>query len=142
MTLVLRGKISWFGGPDDTGVASDEGLAFIYDVSDAPHLFLPYQPEGTTGLARRLDPAEYFIATRWDYDEYPREFLLTHTALVIAPDTGIAIGHVYPADWGPGEQTGREMDVSKALLEALEIETDCEAIVVFPFGPRRDVPIA
>src|SRR4029077_2554703 len=45
------GKCSWFGGESDDGVAPDEGLAFIDNVMDAPHLFLPYQPEGTTGLA-------------------------------------------------------------------------------------------
>jgi hypothetical protein len=65
----LCGKVSWFGGPDDTGVSPDEGLAFIYDVDDAPHLFLPQQPAGTTGLARRLDPARPYIACRWNYDE-------------------------------------------------------------------------
>ena len=30
-----------------------EGLAFISDMEKAQHLFLPYQPKGTTGLARR-----------------------------------------------------------------------------------------
>ena len=39
MTLALSGKVSWFGGPEDNGVAPDEGLAFIYDVEQAPHLF-------------------------------------------------------------------------------------------------------
>ena len=57
MTLNLKGKVSHFGGPHDEGVAPDEGLAFIYDVDTAPHLFLSYQPQGTTGLARRLNPA-------------------------------------------------------------------------------------
>ena len=64
------GKVSWFGGPSDTGVAPDEGLAFIYDVSQAPELFLDYQPAGTTdregypvsecGDARRIlgDPGQ------------------------------------------------------------------------------------
>ena len=28
----------------------------------APHLFLPYQPAGTTGLARRLNPNVHYIA--------------------------------------------------------------------------------
>ena len=51
----LVGKCSYFGGPEDTGVAADEGLALIADVDDAPQVFLPFQPEGTTGLARRLE---------------------------------------------------------------------------------------
>ena len=35
----MTGKCSWFGGPEDDGVSPDEGLAFIYKVEDAPHLF-------------------------------------------------------------------------------------------------------
>jgi hypothetical protein len=57
---ILSGKASWFGGPEDEGVTPDEGLAFIYEVEDAPHLFLPYQPEGTSGLARRLNPSSLY----------------------------------------------------------------------------------
>src|SRR6516164_3930858 len=54
--LWASGKVSWFGGPEDMGVSPSEGLAFLYDVDDKPHLFLKSQPAGTTGLARRLDP--------------------------------------------------------------------------------------
>src|SRR5262249_43925534 len=61
------GKCSWFGGPDDTGVSPSEGLAFITSVDQAPQLFLPSQPAGTTGLARRLNPYTHFVACRWDY---------------------------------------------------------------------------
>lgn len=61
---MISGKVSWFGGPNDDGVAPDEGLAFIYDIDDAPHLFLDKQPEGTTGLARRLNPEMPYIRHR------------------------------------------------------------------------------
>src|SRR6476659_8565060 len=71
----LKGKVSWFGGPDDTGVSPSEGLAFIYEVSDCPQLFLPSQPPGTSGLARRLDPDVFYIACRWDYDIHPKTIL-------------------------------------------------------------------
>jgi len=54
--FAASGTCSTFGGPQDTGVSASEGLAFIYDYDEAPYLFLPYQPSGTTGLARRLDP--------------------------------------------------------------------------------------
>src|SRR4030095_10067339 len=33
------GLCSYFGGPNDMGVSADEGLAFIFDVEEAPHLF-------------------------------------------------------------------------------------------------------
>jgi N-acetylmuramoyl-L-alanine amidase len=137
--LELRGKCSWFGGPDDTGVAPDEGLAFIAEVSQAPQLFLSYQPEGTTGLARRLNPQAHYIACRWDYDETPAFMLLEEMALVTATKTGKSL-KCYPADWGPNENTGRVADLSPGALELLGIQTDDEVSVVFPFTSRVPVP--
>lgn len=128
----LIGKCSWFGGPNDTGVAPDEGLAFIFDVSDAPDLFLPEQPPGTTGLARRLDPAEYYVACRWDYSVYPKPSLLQHLARVTATKTGKSF-LAAPADWGPNENTGRIADLSPGLMEALGITTDDEVQVEYPY---------
>jgi hypothetical protein len=86
------GKCSWFGGPEDMGVDADEGLALLYDYDDAPHLFLYEQPEGTTGLARRLDPSVYYVACRWDYDITPKSMLRDPDtyALVRATKTGKA----------------------------------------------------
>jgi hypothetical protein len=132
MNLMLAGKVSWFGGPDDEGVSPDEPLAFIYDVEDAPHLFLDYQPEGTSGLARRLDPSVFYIACRWDYDETPREMLLEELAVVRAVKTGIT-RLAFPADWGPHHSTDRIADISPGLMENLGITTDDEVEVIFPF---------
>jgi N-acetylmuramoyl-L-alanine amidase len=128
----LRGRVSWFGGPDDMGVSPDEGLAFIYNVDDAPHLFLASQPPGTIGLARRLDPAAHYIACRWNYDEVSKEQLLQTVALVRSLKTGNAYP-AYPADWGPHQDTGRLADISPGLMDALGIETDDEVEVIFPF---------
>jgi N-acetylmuramoyl-L-alanine amidase len=128
----LTGKCSWFGGPNDMGVSPDEGLAFIFEVSDAPDLFLLEQPPGTTGLARRLDPAEYYIACRWDYSVYPKPSLLEHLARVTATKTGMSL-LARPADWGPNENTGRVCDLSPGLLEALGIKTDDDVEVTYPF---------
>jgi N-acetylmuramoyl-L-alanine amidase len=133
----LCGKVSWFGGPDDTGVSPDEGLAFIYDVDDAPHLFLPQQPAGTTGLARRLDPARPYIACRWNYDEVSKEELLQTVALVRSVKTGKAYP-AYPADWGPHQDTDRIADISPGLMAALGIETDDEVEVIFPYHQRGE----
>ena len=126
------GKVSWFGGPNDKGVAPDEGLAFIDHVEDAPHLFLPAQPPGTTGLARRLDPHAHYIACRWDYDVTPRAMLLEQVALVRALPTGRALT-AFPSDWGPHEDTGRVADISPGLMESLGIQTDDEVEVIFPY---------
>lgn len=139
MTINLCGKVSWFGGPEDTGVSADEGLAFIYEVEDAPHLFLPAQPPGTTGLARRLDPDQFFIACRWDYDDYPKPSLLKHMALVRSPKTGKSFA-AFPADWGPHESTGRVADISKGLMDALGITTDDEVEVIYPYADQ-EVPV-
>lgn len=135
----LYGKVSWFGGPDDEGVSPSEGLAFIYEVDMAPHLFLDYQPAGTTGLARRLDPDVHYIACRWDYDETSKDELLNIKVLVKAPKTGRRF-LAYPADWGPHEDTDRVADISPGLMDALGITTDDEVEVVFPF--KRNYPIS
>jgi len=98
----FSGKCSHFGGPADMGVDADEGLAFLYEVEDAPHLFLEEQPSGTTGLARRLDPATFYVACRWDYDVTSKEMLRDQSllALVRAKKTGRKF-YAWPADWGP-----------------------------------------
>ena len=134
MTLHLTGRVSWFGGPLDDGVAPSEGLAFIYDIETAPHLFLAVQPEGTSGLARRLNPSVPYIATRWDYDVFPKEMLasMDYVALVRSPDTGREF-RAWPADWGPHEDTGRIADISPGLLDYLGIQTDDEVEVIFSY---------
>lgn len=128
--FTARGKCSSFGGPDDDGVSPSEGLAFISEVEQAPHLFLPYQPEGTTGLARRLNPHIHYVACRWDYNVTPKAMLREEMALVRAG--GIELT-AFPADWGPNENTGRVADLSPGLLADLGLKTDDEVEVVFPY---------
>ena len=59
------GRCSYFGGPDDTGVEVDEGLAFHSKITKAnQHLFLPI--DSGTGLARRLNAeGVHYLACRW-----------------------------------------------------------------------------
>ena len=128
--VYLSGKVSWFGGPDDMGVSPDEGLAFLYDVSDKSILFLPEQPDGTTGLARRLNPNMPYVASRWDYDVTSKDMLAgPHVAIVrSATKSFFAI----PADWGPHEDTDRIADISPGLMEALCVSTDDEVEIIYP----------
>ena len=128
-----EGKCSHFGGPDDTGVSPSEGLAFIFEYEQAPHLFLPTQPPGTTGLARRLDPEVFYVACRWNYDLTPKDMLREsgQMALVTAKRNGKTM-QAYPADWGPHEDTGRVADLSPGLMEFLGIATDDDVIVSYP----------
>ena len=82
--FTASGTCSWFGGPADTGVSPSEGLAFIYDYDEAPWLFLPDQPSGTSGLARRLDPGVFYLACRWDYDVTPKTMLRDSGQMALA----------------------------------------------------------
>jgi len=128
----VTGRCSWFGGPNDLGVTPSEGLAFLFKYEDAPHLFLPEQPPGTTGLARRLNPGLFYVACRWDYEKTPKKMLArpSFQALVSAKSKSFL---AWPADWGPHEQkTGRAVDLSPALMDALGIKTDEEVEVIYP----------
>src|SRR5438093_2183314 len=74
----LKGAISVFGGPRDTGVGPDEGLALITPamLDRFSEFFLSEQPPGTTGLARRLNNlGSRYIACRWVQEETPYDFL-------------------------------------------------------------------
>lgn len=129
--FTTEGKCSYFGGPNDTGVSEDEGLAFIYEVEEAPQLFLPYQPKGTSGLARRLNPFVSYIACRWDYDVTSKDFLKSG-AMALVRANGMEV-KAFPADWGPHEDTGRVADLSPGLMDILKLETDDEVEVIFPW---------
>jgi hypothetical protein len=111
-------------------VAPDEGLAFIYDVDEAPHLFLPEQPPNTTGLARRLNPWVSYVACRWDYVVTNTEMLLSRRALVRAEGGRELLA--FPADWGPHSSTNRIADLSPGLMENLGLKTDDPVEVIFP----------
>ena len=143
--LDVRGKVSHFGGPEDTGVSASEGLPSYTTPKTAPWLFLPEQPPGTTGLARRLDPNVPYIAMRWDYDVYSKAQLasMNLVALVYAPKTERAF-MAWPADWGPAgpesdHDTGRIADISPGLMKALGIQTDDEVQIVFPVTRQEGI---
>ena len=137
--LQVNGRCSWFGGPNDTGVAPDEGLAFISSVDQAPHLFLPQQPPGTTGLARRLDPDVFYVACRWDYNVTPKDMLRDEGQQAIVRVGGREL-QAWPADWGPNQNTGRVADLSPGLMAALGISTDDAVEVIYPAEVQPPAP--
>lgn len=143
VSLTWRGKMSVFGGPADMGVSASEGLALRAggDVSDQRlgAVFLPRQPAGTTGLARRLNPDAFYIACRWDYGITPRSFLRMITVTVCNPRTGKKLEAI-PVDWGPNARTGRIADFSPGLARALDLKTDDECIVTVPVPEQRTDP--
>lgn len=129
--ITFTGKMSTFGGPDDDGVAPNEGLALFSSVSQCPGIFLPAQPHGTTGLARRLNPDMNYIACRWDYRKTPVAFLRTAVIIVTNPANGKQMT-AQPADYGPNVSTRRVACLSPGLAKALGLETDEVCHVVIP----------
>jgi hypothetical protein len=130
MKLRLEGRCSSFGGPNDLGVGPSEGLALV-DPSNFGlfrDYFLPEQPSGTTGLARRLNPAAFYIACRWDYSITPKAYLVGSMATV--SDRNMSRRALArPVDWGPAIRTGRVADLSPGLLQFLGLQTDSDVIV-------------
>jgi len=105
----VEGKMSTFGGPRDTGMSADEGLALFAQADHQDpkysYLFLPTPPPGTTGLGRRLNPDKYYFACRWNYNDTPREFLKGALARVENPSNGRS-ADARPVDWGPNISDG------------------------------------
>jgi hypothetical protein len=105
----VEGKMSTFGGPKDTGMSADEGLALFTqaDLQDPKYanLFLSTPPPGTTGLGRRLSPDKYYFACRWNYNDTPREFLKRALARVIRwllQEHQIPRTNIFGHDFTPG----------------------------------------
>jgi len=139
MKDIRDGKMSIFGGPDDTGVSPSEGLALVTNQSEFNQLrefFLPTQPEGTTGFARRLNPEKFYIACRWNFSETSRAFLRETFVTVTNPANGKS-AQAKPVDFGPSLATGRVTDLSPGLANHLGLETDQRCIVEIPL-PSSD----
>jgi N-acetylmuramoyl-L-alanine amidase len=138
----VEGKMSTFGGPRDTGMSADEGLALFTpaDLQDPKYsyLFLPTPPRGTTGLGRRLNPDKYYFACRWNYNDTPREFLKRALARLENPANG-RTADARPADWGPNISTGRVADLSPGLAAALGLQTD--DVVRITISALRAIPV-
>jgi hypothetical protein len=142
----VEGKMSTFGGPRDTGMSADEGLALFTpaDLQDPKYsyLFLPTPPPGTTGLGRRLNPEKYYFACRWNYKDTPKEFLKRALARVENPANG-RTADARPVDWGPNIATGRVADLSPGLAAALGLQTDdvvritISALKAMPVKPAK-----
>ena len=138
----VEGKMSTFGGPTDTGMSANEGIALFTpaDLQDPKYsyLFLPTPPPGTTGLGRRLDPEKYYFACRWNYNDTPREFLKRALARVENPANGRA-ADARRVDWGPNISTGRVADLSPGLAKALGLQTD--DFVRITISALRAIPV-
>ena len=147
------GRLSTFGGPADSGVGADEGLALVGPTDLAiwwyGSLFLTEDQAGAPGLARRLNPRAHYAAMRWDevlrphglayfnpdgVRNLPTSTLLRHALLRLTnPRNGVTL-FARPVDYGPGDgriidgqhdpDTGRLIDLSPATAIALGVATD------------------
>ncbi len=133
--IVLNGRMSTFGGPDDTGMTPTEDLALVEKQSQADDypadFFLSESAAHARGWGRRLNPAKFYIACRWDYSLTPKAFLRTAQITVQDPTNGRS-AQARAVDWGPNERTGRVADLSPGLARFLELNTDDLVNVVIP----------
>ena len=131
MEMNFVGKMSTFGGPDDDGMADDEGLALVNSAGDFEKLknyFLKEQPAGPSGWAKRLNPNTNYIACRWVYAQTPKSYLVNTLVRVTNPNNGKS-ELAKPVDWGPNQNTGRVADLSPGLAKSLGLKTDDECRV-------------
>lgn len=122
------GKVSTFGGPNDTGMTPSEGL-WSFPEGTIPDgyedLFLDHQPSGTTGLGRRLNPEKAYIACRWFNTTAVAGYkILGHRMLRYAVSANGKMIICQPADWGPAAWTGRIADISPGAAKYLGVDTD------------------
>jgi uncharacterized protein (TIGR02594 family) len=134
--ITITGKISVFGGPDDNGSGDPtEGLA-LYEPEQAikrQDLFLTVGD----GLFRRLNPAAFYVACRWDYTKTPKSWLRSHTVKLTANGKSVEAS---PVDWGPHVNTGRSIDMSPGAAKALGVKTDDTVVAEVPIPGPTPLP--
>jgi uncharacterized protein YraI len=133
----VKGKVSHFGGPRDTGVTSSETGTITGERLRS--LNNPLNPSSGTLRARPAD--YYYVAMRWDYRPHGRTFWRRARIAVTNPANGKTVV-VRVVDWGPHTRTRRIVDVSPQTLKDLGLTTDNSALVAFvhpatPLGPLR-----
>lgn len=122
--MIVRGKISSFGGPNDPGISQVENLGLYWErqqMEIMPELFLREKWSPAWGLAWILDPDSLYCAMRWNYNETPKAILRNS---VVRIKSTHAVCYCRPVDWGPNENTGRVVDVSPRAMTVLGVKTD------------------
>jgi len=112
----MRGKCSWFGGPDDKGVNESETLALY-----------------PRRLARSLEPDEFYCAIRMLYNVIPgmtveegKQIYRDHLQVKVTNLKNARTVLCKIVDWGPDTRTGRTIDLSPGAMKALGVRTDDE----------------
>ena len=131
----VRGTISHFGGPNDTGVTSTETGALTGERLRS--LNNPLNASRSTIQSRPED--FYFVAMRWSYSPNGKSWWRNARVVIRNPDNGKLVV-VRPVDWGPNTRTRRIVDVSPQTERDLGTSTDRSVDVAFappgtPLGP-------
>lgn len=122
----VSGRVSWFGGPNDTGVTSTETGAITGERLRS--LNSPLSPSADDLTSRPED--FYFAAMRFNYGPAGVSFWRDARLLVLNPASGSMIV-VRPVDWGPNTSTRRTVDLSPQAMVDLDMVTDDGALVAF-----------
>lgn len=134
---MVSGRVSWFGGPADSGIGwSDTGAISGERMRS---MNSPMSPSAADLASRPSD--FYYVAMRVSYSPNGTAWWATQRLLVVSPTTGAAVV-VRFADWGPNTYTGRIVDLSPQALTDLGLVTDDSVWVAFapagtPVGPVR-----
>jgi len=125
---IIRGRVSQFGpsldGKPDSGMTDGEGLA-LYEHHEAdlrPDLFKLGGRD--KGVCRRMRPDAKFFACRFPKGINRRE-LQSSVWRIEANGKSVLASLV---DWGPAEWTGRDLDLSSAIMADLGLKTDDMAV--------------
>jgi hypothetical protein len=134
--LVFQGMMSTFGGPKDTGMRVDEGLAIVDSKNFAKYsrFFIDKDLSNPKPLGKNLDDTTSYLACRWDYKTIPRDKLFDCSISVRNPVTGKEEPAV-AVDWGPASRTHRIADLSPGLADKLGLKTNDECIVTVNLPP-------
>jgi hypothetical protein len=124
----VEGKMSTFGGPKDTGMKPNEGLALFNSEQDMINhgladFILSREEARAPGLGRRLNPSKPYLACRWWETSLDRDFLRNAWAFVENAKTGLRV-RARPVDSGPAERTNRVADLSPGLASTLKLKTN------------------
>ncbi len=122
----VQGRVSWFGGPNDTGVGPTETVAISGEV--ARSLNSPLHPDAATLAAH--PERYYYIAMRFSYSPQGTSFWRNARFVIANPRTGVRVV-VRAADWGPNTSTGRIMDLAPQTIADLGLSTDDTAVIAF-----------
>lgn len=122
----VQGKISEFGGPNDTGVTPTETGAITGE--NLRGLNNPLNP---SAAVLQANPEQYYyVAMRWSYPPTGKAWWAQARIVAVNPKTGATVV-LRPVDWGPNTSTKRTTDMSPQARKDLGLQTDDFALIAF-----------